>query len=169
MPNKRQVITWINDDPCQTLFQILDCTFSFKRHLRTGLFNVKLWLCTHVVIGFLGNYSLHYSDVIMCAMMSQITGVASVCSAVCSGADQRKHQSSASLAFMRGIQWWLVDSPLKGSVTQKMFPFDDVIMEMKGHTYLRFILISSNLKTAFWILSLRQFLAQTNSQYLFCF
>ena len=44
------------------------------------------------------------------------------------GADQRKQQSSASLAFVRGIHWWPVDSPLKGPVTRKMFPFDDVIM-----------------------------------------
>ena len=45
----------------------------------------------------------HYSDVIMSAMMSQITGVSIVCSTVCLGADQRKHQSSASLAFVRGL------------------------------------------------------------------
>ena len=51
-----------------------------------------------------------------------------VCSAVCSGADQRKHQSSTSLAFVRGIHRWPVDSPHKGSVTRKIFPFDDVIM-----------------------------------------
>ena len=44
------------------------------------------------------------------------------------GSDQRKHQSSASLAFERGIHWWLVDSPPKGPVMRKMFPFDDIIM-----------------------------------------
>ena len=44
------------------------------------------------------------------------------------GADQRKHQSSVSLAFVRGIHWWPVNSPHKWPVTQKMFPFDDVIM-----------------------------------------
>ena len=43
-------------------------------------------------------------------------------------ADQRKHQSSASLAFVKGIHRWPVNSPLKGPVTRKMFPFDDVIM-----------------------------------------
>ena len=47
---------------------------------------------------------------------------------VYSGADQRKHQSSASLAFVRGIHLWPVYSPHKGPVTPKMFPFDDVIM-----------------------------------------
>ena len=45
-----------------------------------------------------------------------------------SGADQRKHQSSASLAFVRGIHRWPVNSPHKGPVTRKMFPFDDIIM-----------------------------------------
>ena len=44
------------------------------------------------------------------------------------GADHRKHQSSASLAFVRGIHRWPVNSPHKGPVTRKMFPFDDVIM-----------------------------------------
>ena len=44
---------------------------------------------------------VHYSDVIMDAMASQITGVSVVCSAVCPGVDQRKHQSCASLAFVR--------------------------------------------------------------------
>ena len=40
----------------------------------------------------------------------------------------KKLQSSASLAFVRGIHRWPVDSPHKGPVTRKMFPFDDVIM-----------------------------------------
>ena len=47
---------------------------------------------------------------------------------VYSGADQRKHQSSASLAFVLGIHRWPVKSPHKGPVTRKMFSFDDVIM-----------------------------------------
>ena len=47
--------------------------------------------------------SSHYSDVIIRAMASQITGVSIVCSALWSGADQTKHQSTASLAFVRGI------------------------------------------------------------------
>ena len=39
----------------------------------------------------------------MTTMASQITSLAVVYSIVYSGADQRKHQSSASLAFVRGI------------------------------------------------------------------
>ena len=56
-------------------------------------------------------------------------GFTNVYSSVCSGPDQRKHQSSASLAFVRGIHGWPVNSPRKGPVTPKKFPFDDVIMK----------------------------------------
>ena len=73
--------------------------------------------------------SQHYSDVIMSAMASQITSLTIVYSTVYSGTDQRKHQSSASLAFVRGIYQWLVNSPHKWPVMRKMFPFDDVIMD----------------------------------------
>ena len=72
---------------------------------------------------------LHYSDIIMRAMASHITSLTIVYSAVYSGTDQRKHQSSTSLAFVRGIHRWPVNSPHKGPVTRKMFPFDDVIMD----------------------------------------
>ena len=64
----------------------------------------------------------------MIAMASLITNFTIVYSTVYSGADQRKHQSSASLAFVREIHRWLVNSPHKGPVTRKMFAFDDVIM-----------------------------------------
>ena len=68
------------------------------------------------------------SDVIMGAMASQITSLKIVYSNVYSGTDERKYQSVALLAFVRGIHQWLVNSPHKGPETQKMFPFDDVIM-----------------------------------------
>ena len=61
-------------------------------------------------------------------MASQITSITTVYSVVYSGADQSKHQSSASLAFLRGIQRWPVNSPHKGPVTRKVLPFDYVIM-----------------------------------------
>ena len=70
----------------------------------------------------------HYNDVIMSAMESQITSLMIVYSTVYSDADQRKHKSSVSLAFVRGIPRWPVNSPYKGPVTWKMFPFDEVIM-----------------------------------------
>ena len=64
----------------------------------------------------------------MILMASQITSLTIVCSIVYSGADQSKHQSSASLAFVRGIHRGPVNSPHKWPVPPKMFPFDDVIM-----------------------------------------
>ena len=75
----------------------------------------------------------NYIDVIMGTMASQITSLTIVYSIVYSGADQRKHQSSASLTFVRGIHRGPVNSPHKGPVTQKMFPFDDVIMIASFH------------------------------------
>ena len=60
----------------------------------------------------------------------QNTGVTIVYSTVCWGADQRRHQNSASLAFVRGIHWWPVNSPHKGPVMRNMFPFDDVVMHI---------------------------------------
>ena len=70
----------------------------------------------------------HKCEVIDSAMASQIVGVSIACPAVCSGTDQRKHQSSALLAFVSGIHLSPVDSPQRGPVTRKMFPCDDVIM-----------------------------------------
>ena len=48
-----------------------------------------------------------------------------------SSADQRKHKSSASLAFMRGIHRRPVNSPHKWPVTRKRFPFNDVFMKIE--------------------------------------
>ena len=64
----------------------------------------------------------------MGAIASQITSLTIVYSTVYSNADQSKHQSSASLAFVREIHRGPVNFPHKGPVTRKMFPFDDVIM-----------------------------------------
>ena len=71
----------------------------------------------------------HYDDVIMGVIAYLITSLTIVYSTVCSDADQRKHQSSASLAFVWGIHRGPLNSPHKWPVTRKMFPFDDVIME----------------------------------------
>ena len=78
----------------------------------------------------------HHGNVIMSAMASQITSVPIVYLTVCSGTDQRKHQSSASLAFVRGIHWWPVNSPHKGPVTRKIFPFDGVIVKIQIHIFI---------------------------------
>ena len=76
-------------------------------------------LVIYVFINELGPH-WHYGNVIMSVMVSQIPGISIVYSTICSGIDQRKHQSSMSLV--------MVISPHKGPVTQKMFPFDDIIM-----------------------------------------
>ena len=64
----------------------------------------------------------------MGAMPSQIIRFTTVYSSVYSGADQRNHQSSASLAFVWGIHRWPVNSPHKWPVTRKNFSVDDVVL-----------------------------------------
>ena len=81
----------------------------------------------------------------MSTMASQITSITIVYSAVYSGTDQRKHQSSASLAFVRGIHRGPVNSPHKWPVMRKMFPFDDVIM-----VFLRWGVQRSRLVSSTW-------------------
>ena len=73
----------------------------------------------------------HYNDVIMSTMAYQITNLKIVYPTVYSITDQRKHQSSVSVVFVREIHRWRVNSPHKGPFTWKMFPCDDVIMIFK--------------------------------------
>ena len=68
----------------------------------------------------------------MSPLASQITWLTIVYSTVYPGADQRKHQSSASLPFVRGTHRWPMNSPHKGPVTRKCFHFVDVIMEISS-------------------------------------
>ena len=95
---------------------------------------------------------VHYSDAIMGAMASQITSLSSVNSSVYSGADQSKHQSSAPLAFVRGIHRGPANSPHKWPVTRKMFPFDDFIMwtvwitRCQSHTLYQYVHNNCGLK-----------------------
>ena len=57
----------------------------------------------------------------MGAIASQITSLTIVYSTIYSDVHKKKHQSSASLAFVRGIHRWPVNSPHKGPVTRKCF------------------------------------------------
>ena len=92
----------------------------------------------------------------MGAIASQITSLTIVYSTLYSGADQSKHQSSASLAFVRGIHRGPVNSPHKWPVTRKMFRFDDVIIAFSEINYFFGI---------WWI-----FLPSTrSSRYFFCY
>ena len=115
--------------------------FINKIHLKEkqkGLFiiNQKHFSIVHIFMNNTCNHvkptvdtESHYNDVIMGAITSHITTFTIVYSTVYLDADQRKHQSSASLAFVLGIHRASVNSPHKWPVTQKMFPFDDVIMK----------------------------------------
>ena len=85
-----------------------------------------LKLCVYLELGILIQ---HYCDVIMGVVMSQTTSLTIVYSTVYSDADQRKQQSSASLAFVGGIHRGPVNSLHKWPVTWKFFPFDNVIMK----------------------------------------
>ena len=82
------------------------------------------------------NTNLHYKDVITSAMVTRIISLTIVYSTVYSGADQRKQQSSASLAFLGEFSGhrWIPRS--KGPVTRKMFPFDVVIMSIHRSSIL---------------------------------
>ena len=124
---------WIrimNDTPCVEAAQVRNYHQSSQsvatRLLSHGQHKSHIWCSPckcqcHI-------HKWHYNDVIMSAIASQITSLTIVYSIVYLGADQRKHQSSASLAFVRGIYRWPVNSPHKGPVTRKMFPLHDVIM-----------------------------------------
>ena len=103
--------------------------FMDSRHIFTHSFRCA-FTCSDIRMDVLVP---HYSDVIMGAIASQITSLTIVYSTVYPGADQRNHQSSASLASVWGIHRWPVNSPHKWPVTRKMFPFDDVIMEQGWH------------------------------------
>ena len=84
----------------------------------------------------------HYIDVIMSAMASQIS-VSLVCATVYSGANQRKHRSSASLAIVRESGGF----PSQRPVTRKMFPFDDVIVGILSEADVRCSIWNATLVT----------------------
>ena len=99
---------------------LISCVAWIQREMKgnSNVLNTSI-ICT--------SWTCHYNDVIMDSMASQITSLTIVYSAVYSGADQRKYQSSASLAFVREIHRGPANSPHKWPVTRKTFPFDDVI------------------------------------------
>ena len=84
--------------------------------------------------GDLRRHCAHYDVTVMATnwMIPQLSPVLYTkrditCSSVCSSSHQRKHLSSTSLTFVRGVDRWPVDSHHKGPVKRKMFPFDDVM------------------------------------------
>ena len=106
----------------------------YRNHSKTKHYkSVYIWYGIHLLNVFSepnwsaypsGNDGIiekHYGDVIMGTIASQITSLTIVYSTVYSDADQRKHQSSASLAFVRGIHRGPVNSPHKWPVARKCF------------------------------------------------
>ena len=130
------VLSWHGDGFCITGPLWVESTGNWRIPLKKAS-NAHLWylICYYMcdrpcflLVPSADPRPTHYADVIMSTMASQITSVLTVYWTVCSSPDQRKHQSSASLAFVRGIHRWPVNSPHKWPVTRKMFPFDDVVM-----------------------------------------
>ena len=93
-----------------------ECLYNDVRNL-----NCLFFSCVHTEF-----LLIHYNDVIISMMASQITSLTIVYSTFFSGTDQRKTQSYALLAFVRGIHWWPVNFQHKGPVMRKMFPLDDI-------------------------------------------
>ena len=115
---------------------------------------IQLVTCSHTEVHFSRLNVISYSDFIMGAVVSKITSLTIIYSTVYSGVDQIKHQSSASLAFV----WGPVNSPHKGPVTRKMFPFDDVIVMNWNRPLIEVnvvdMAITLHVKTVAWILEL---------------
>ena len=104
---------------------IHECSELFSVHICDAIYHDHVTYMIDLMM-MVSACATHYCDVIMGAMASQITSLTIVYWTVYSDADQRKHQSSVSLAFVR----WPVNSPHKWPVTRKMFPLDDVIMSL---------------------------------------
>ena len=99
-------------------------------------------------------YPRHYNDVIMSAMASHITSLAIVYSTLYTGADQRKHRSSALLAFARGIHRGQVNSPQKGPVTRKCFHLMTSSWWWQPIMYENIILPKEYVAWQTWVLSI---------------
>ena len=89
--------------------------------------------------------NLHYSDVIMGVMTSQITSLTVVYSTVYSGTDQRKYQSSASLSFVRGIH-----RPVTGEFpAQRASNAENISIWWRHHAKLRIFPFQYKPRTVF--------------------
>ena len=132
-----------NDTLDESCLKLISFLFSLPMYLPTStvplqwlvvvvvlLFTLALVIQAHQVestarLDFLWKVQVrHHTNVIMGTVASQITSLTIVYSTVYSGAYQRKHQNSASLAFVRP------QLAHKWPVTRKMFPFDYVIMNI---------------------------------------
>ena len=115
-----------NDQVFPMLFMLIPGVYT--RVVNKRLYQRWVWNYVLIQLSLIRQISWYYSDVIMGAMASPIISLTVVYSTVYIGADQRKHQSSASLVLVWWTHRWPVNSPYKWPVTRIMFPFDDVIM-----------------------------------------
>ena len=126
MPMTRSFGVFLWSVPQQTVEQTIE---THRAHYDVTVMNLVVlidlvMLCNRSILPI-----SHYSD-IMCAIAYQSTSLIILYSTIYSGADKRKHQSSASLAIVGGIHRWPVNSPHKWPATRKMFPSDNVIMHI---------------------------------------
>ena len=126
----------INDILWNGLLSMTPLHYANRKLMELSCSGYTICICAGLETNFIrvGDYCIysHYSGIIMSSMASQITGASVVYWTVYSGADQRKHQRSTSLAFVRGIHRWPVNSPHKRPVTQIMFSFVDLIMRQNN-------------------------------------
>ena len=138
-----QAITWTNVDLSWKVFHSTHLRPILHEMLKILILRISLWITNlwlqlplwGVMRGQVVNQGnifshFHYNDVIMSMIASQITSLKIVYTTVYSDTDQRKYQSSVSLAFVWGNHRGPVNSPHKWPVTWKMFPFYDVIMPL---------------------------------------
>ena len=98
---------------CKVSIWNVSCQVHGKQHSFSIYDRIFLWKCRSIYVWlWTVNISLwpHQMETFSALLLT-----------VCSDADQRKHQSSASLAFVRGIHRLPVDSLHKGPVTRKCF------------------------------------------------
>ena len=110
--------------PCGLFLNLCPSFCKFIFYQEVLVWNFEFVMTPHIF----PTWVKHYSHIIMGTMVSQIASLTILYSTAYSSVDQRKNQSSASLAFVWGIHRWLVNSAHKWPVTGNMFPFDDVIM-----------------------------------------
>ena len=118
---------WCCIDVLMNCITIVDSR-AVPSHLQTHCWIIISWTLSKTINLSKNVMIVVYENVMMRVMASQITGSPASRLFAQPFEDLIEHKNSASLAFVRIIYRWPVDSPHKGPVTRNMFPFDDVIM-----------------------------------------
>ena len=115
-----KILTKIDVVWCVRSHTLLNCVTDLRNLKPYGFCCANPGLNQTIVGTWRAMLLAHYDDVIMGTIASQITSLTIVYSTVYSGADQSKHQSSASLAFVWGIHRGPVNSPGTGEFPAQM-------------------------------------------------